>query len=1071
MHASGSLPPAISEERPKPVAAAIKVLASILATLAAMIGSICAFLHCKHNQDSSKKVSKPSTATSPEKKAGWAAKPSGPTADNARPLARSNSAASPNIHVHAPTTVNANVVVNLALLPGMQSVSLSSHNSPSVETASVAVRREATSTGTGDKWLPATTESSKSDAVDLFASEKAAAACTLSAIRDTGGPSPAYAAQQDSCLPSPTTKQSTVRDDGEDSGSDSDSEAFSLFPHALHTLSLPSLPTHSPVWSLRHGVDGKGRHAPGSWTLSGNALWKHDGPGAGSHATHASTDEHDDPACSNAHVGGEGRVWHGDWARVQAEGQRRAGGSMAITASALIRKKRAQAIRDIRDGRRVARVRPARASSPTPAPPVNTPAPARAPAPLPHVDRNPPIIVRMASSKGGREGGSSEIVLQRELQCDSPLACVRSEEADTTSTAAAATPSPGEHARLPAQVVVGCSGMKRQCMDEQPPLPPAPVPASSLPPTLLKYSTMLRVGVPAHAVRAKMAGEGCKEEEIEMVLLQRVADSKPQPPSVSKPLPPMSPEASSGVPPTALHQPQGPPRPAALSLPQPPRPATSGGPPRPPGAAAVSGPPRPPGASPVSQPMHTQAMAQGAGMAGAPGGSPMKEQGPAVELDTEVAKGLMSLFAKPESSSSAVRPKSLPALALTPGTPSPSPLGSGSPVVQRVALIDPRRGQNVAIALAKLKSITPSSLLSSLQSLVPMVRPTSPAHALPMPLTLPQATILLDVCPAVEELQSIRAWAESKGSGEDVHALAKTSLPEAERFYLHLTPLVGSVGGPLERARALAFRVGWTARKEEMDTRMRTARACLVEISGKREALTSLLACATTACNNAGPGAWASVLGAGQVGANKVLAVTHLPSLRTTRLPSLPARDTRGTVMHYLAALADMTQPGTCDALVGGMQVQAGSAGGRWGQAGVSKSSPLPSVSNVWPCCTSLCAVKEECLSLGHDLASLQAEVNRYSRLAGLPTPLPALPAGVQPSIGPQASPIQAVTAISVQLQELQGVYSTLQGEGRACMAGLCADGTPLPTLAQAILDTCTALGRARVDMKAMTKA
>jgi hypothetical protein len=173
--------------------------------------------------------------------------------------------------------------------------------------------------------------------------------------------------------------------------------------------------------------------------------------------------------------------------------------------------------------------------------------------------------------------------------------------------------------------------------------------------------------------------------------------------------------------------------------------------------------------------------------------------------------------------------------------------------------------------------------------------------------------------------------------------------------------------------------------------------------------------------------------------------------------------------MHYLAALLDMTQPAVADALTGSLSVSGGKgkggAGGKWGAA-----PALPTASSVWPACHALSCARDEVHALPADLSALSSEVSRYGRLARVPLPI-TLAQGGKPSMEAQASPAQVLAVISTQLQELQTQYASLLVEVSSVLPGLCPQDTPSPPLACALLDLCTALGKARQDMKAHAEA
>ena len=200
----------------------------------------------------------------------------------------------------------------------------------------------------------------------------------------------------------------------------------------------------------------------------------------------------------------------------------------------------------------------------------------------------------------------------------------------------------------------------------------------------------------------------------------------------------------------------------------------------------------------------------------------------------------------------------------------------------------------MGIALAKLKNMPKAHLAAMLLSLEPFA-PGSSASAPPL---LPsQAQLLADLCPTSMELRALQDWAGARAkalaSQPAPQDAAGAKLGEAEGAWLELGRCVPQQ--MRERAQALSFRCNFAERVEEVAARVQALlcgaqelRACapLQRIVGTAVKLVEKIPAAAAA---APPGggfillSWAAAFGA--------------------RVPGLPQRDPRGTLLHVLAAV------------------------------------------------------------------------------------------------------------------------------------------------------------------------
>ncbi len=328
-------------------------------------------------------------------------------------------------------------------------------------------------------------------------------------------------------------------------------------------------------------------------------------------------------------------------------------------------------------------------------------------------------------------------------------------------------------------------------------------------------------------------------------------------------------------------------------------------------------------------------------------------------LEDELAGEMQALFGKREGTAP---------IAGSPFLASPSPLRSGPSVPSRPCLIDGRRAQNVAIALAKLRSLPTHTLRLALTSLCPSgIAPDGCSFAV----TPLQAALLCDVLPTPEEAAAVQAWANSNGAVPNTALLG-----EAERFFLAMGDVSQSVG----RARVLCTRLGLQARLSEAAARIALIRAAAEEMECRRGAWAKLLASARQAV--VGAGASTAVTGGG----GGPVHLHHLPALALARLPSLPARDTRGTLMHYTAALLDLSAREELEEVVGAPAPVVPPAPGpaAWRQgASAGKGAALPPARALHPACVALAAAREGVAGLGAELGGMEAEVALVKRMAG----------------------------------------------------------------------------------------
>jgi hypothetical protein len=397
--------------------------------------------------------------------------------------------------------------------------------------------------------------------------------------------------------------------------------------------------------------------------------------------------------------------------------------------------------------------------------------------------------------------------------------------------------------------------------------PPPPPPQQTLLPAaeFERHARSLRMGVPPGALLAKLRGEGVADPE--GVLRALEAQRAPGPPTApASPVPPQPP------PPSSLPPPPPPPPPAPTELPPEllrfskmlkmgvptaavaQKMAAEGLAPAlaalllaPPSATAPTAPPPPPLAAPSLS--------------------------AALGLSTEL--GLDSLFAPVKSAGA--------------GVEGGKGVVSAVSVVSGEGYVDHKRALSVGISLSKLKSFTRPQLASALLSLRPGA--LSPA----------QAQLLPDLVPSAAELRGLQQWLRARGEG----ASAPQKLGDAEAVWLELAALVPSPPAPAlqELAAALAFRANFGERAGECRGRVALLTGAVGELA-VCEPLRRLLVTAAPLISRVPAAAAAADAGGG--GTFLLLAWRGAFG---ARVPGVPVRDTRGTLLHVVAAVLHRVEP------------------------------------------------------------------------------------------------------------------------------------------------------------------
>jgi hypothetical protein len=189
-----------------------------------------------------------------------------------------------------------------------------------------------------------------------------------------------------------------------------------------------------------------------------------------------------------------------------------------------------------------------------------------------------------------------------------------------------------------------------------------------------------------------------------------------------------------------------------------------------------------------------------------------------------------------------------------------------------VTVLDARRAMQIGIGIARFRGVTRETMRSALLSL-------SPRGLAPM-----QCVLLQSLAPSASEAAAVSAAAQGCGSRR---------LGDAETFLLELS----HVPRAQERAEALAFRVTAPARLTGIAQRVSALRAaadalsadvCLQRIATVASSLLARSANGTTTAASS-------------------FSLLSLHALKGTRIPQVPFREARGTLMHLLAAVLERT--------------------------------------------------------------------------------------------------------------------------------------------------------------------
>ena len=187
-----------------------------------------------------------------------------------------------------------------------------------------------------------------------------------------------------------------------------------------------------------------------------------------------------------------------------------------------------------------------------------------------------------------------------------------------------------------------------------------------------------------------------------------------------------------------------------------------------------------------------------------------------------------------------------------------------------VAILDARRAMQVGIGLVRFRGVPRSALRAALEALSPLS------------LTPAQCVMLETITPTPAEAAAVTSAFATLG---------ERRLGDAEAFFLELSP----VPRARERAAALAFRVGASARLRSLAERAASLRAAADALAADG----TLQRIATVAS--------ALAMRSGCVPALSPFSLLSLVALKGARLPHVHFRDARGTLLHLLAAVLERT--------------------------------------------------------------------------------------------------------------------------------------------------------------------
>ena len=206
----------------------------------------------------------------------------------------------------------------------------------------------------------------------------------------------------------------------------------------------------------------------------------------------------------------------------------------------------------------------------------------------------------------------------------------------------------------------------------------------------------------------------------------------------------------------------------------------------------------------------------------------------------------------------------------TTALPAPATASAITAVTGPVSVLDARRAMQVGIGLARFRGVPRATMRAALETLTPVG------------LTAAQCIILESLAPSPTEASAVVSAAA---------ILGERRLGDAEAFFLELAV----VPRVRERAEALAFRVSASTRLSNLAERVAALRAAADALSAdsalqRIATVASALIIRTATTGNAAP-----------------FSLLSLLALKGSRLPAVPFRDPRGTLLHLLAAVLDRT--------------------------------------------------------------------------------------------------------------------------------------------------------------------
>ena len=219
---------------------------------------------------------------------------------------------------------------------------------------------------------------------------------------------------------------------------------------------------------------------------------------------------------------------------------------------------------------------------------------------------------------------------------------------------------------------------------------------------------------------------------------------------------------------------------------------------------------------------------------------------------------------------------------------------------RKVSLLDNKRAIQIGLGLARLKCFSRDALLEMLQSLVPLATAAAPETAL----SSLQASLLADCVPRAAEASALRVWVAA-------HPTERHRLSDTDVFQLECM----RVQNVAARADALFFRVSLAARLDELTAAAAVLANASIAVANNR--ILQRIASAAIALAARIPEA---------LSAGGTFDLVSLKALQSCRAPGVSMRDSRGTVLHVLAAILDRTDSEAA-AFVPEAAIVAGAAG------------------------------------------------------------------------------------------------------------------------------------------------